>query len=172
MDISGEWKFHWTKTPAEAPTGFERVEYDDSTWSYISVPGNWEVEGYGYPIYTNVNYPHPKNPPYIPHDDNPTGCYRHTFKLPDGWAERHTILHFESGLAAMHIWVNGHEVGYSEGTKTAVEFDITPYICHGIFKIYRIYFMWHYRRTNFVFYNNLFEVIKAYIYPHIAIKIH
>ena len=131
MDISGEWKFHWTKTPAEAPAGFERVEYDDSTWRYISVPGNWEVEGYGYPIYTNVNYPHPKNPPYIPHNDNPTGCYRHTFKLPDGWAERRTILHFKSGLAAMHIWVNGHEVGYSEGTKTAVEFDITPYVTSG-----------------------------------------
>ena len=131
MDISGEWKFHWTATPAEAPEGFEAVGYDDAKWATIPVPGNWEVEGYGYPIYTNVNYPHPKNPPFIPHDDNPTGCYRHTFVLPDGWAERRTILHFESGLAAMHIWVNGQEVGYSEGTKTAVEFDITPYVTEG-----------------------------------------
>ena len=131
MDISGEWKFRWSETPMGAPEGFEAVGYDDAAWSTIAVPGNWEIEGYGYPIYTNVNYPHPKNPPYIPHDDNPTGCYRHTFTLPDGWAERRTILHFESGLAAMYVWVNGKEVGYSEGTKTAVEFDITPYVTAG-----------------------------------------
>jgi beta-galactosidase len=131
MDISGDWKFHWSPTPSEAPCGFEAVEYDDSAWSTIPVPGNWEIEGYGYPIYTNVNYPFPKNPPYIPHDDNPTGCYRHTFQLPDGWESRHTILHFKSGLSAMHVWVNGHEVGYSEGTKTAVEFDITQYVTPG-----------------------------------------
>ena len=87
--------------------------------------------GYGVPIYTNVNYPFPKNPPYIPHDDNPTGCYRHTFNIPESWAGRRTILHFESGLAAMHVWVNGHEVGYSQGTKTAVEFDITEYLLKG-----------------------------------------
>ena len=131
MDISGQWRFHWTATPAEAPEGFEALSYDDTSWATIPVPGNWEVEGYGYPIYTNVNYPHPKNPPYIPHDDNPTGCYRHTFTIPDDWAGRRIILHFESGLAAMHVWLNGQEVGYAEGTKTAVEFDITPYATIG-----------------------------------------
>ena len=97
----------------------------------MPVPGNWEVEGFGVPIYTNVTYPYPMNPPYIPHDDNPTGCYRHTFSLPSEWNGRDVILHFESGLAAMHLWLNGHKVGYSEGTKTAVEFDITPYIKAG-----------------------------------------
>ncbi|MBQ8492796.1 MAG: DUF4981 domain-containing protein [Alistipes sp.] len=125
MDISGEWRFHWTKTPAERPEGFWAVEYDDRAWGSIPVPGNWEVEGYGIPIYTNVTYPHPLNPPYIPHDDNPTGCYRHTFTLPEAWEGRRIILHFESGLAAMHVWLNGENVGYSEGTKCAVEFDIT-----------------------------------------------
>ena len=130
-DISGEWKFSWSKRPAERPEGFWAKEYDDSAWSTISVPGNWEILGYGVPIYTNVNYPFPKNPPFIPHDDNPTGCYRHTFELPKGWAERRTILHFESGLAAMYVWVNGKQVGYSEGTKTAVEFDITDYVTEG-----------------------------------------
>ena len=131
MDICGDWRFMWTATPSEAPDGFEGVVYDDSAWTTIPVPGNWEIEGYGYPIYTNVNYPHPKNPPFIPHDDNPTGCYRHTFTIPDEWAGRRIILHFESGLAAMHVWLNGQEVGYSEGTKTAVEFDITPYATTG-----------------------------------------
>ena len=131
LDISGEWKFCWSATPSERPEGFWAAEYDDSAWSTISVPGNWEILGYGVPIYTNVNYPFPKNPPFIPHDDNPTGCYRHTFEISNAWSERRTILHFESGLAAMYVWVNGHKVGYSEGTKTAVEFDITEYVAEG-----------------------------------------
>ena len=128
MDISGEWRFHWTKTPAERPEGFWAMDYDDNGWGSIPVPGNWEINGYGVPIYTNVIYPHPLNPPYIPHDDNPTGCYRHSFNIPTEWDGRRTILHFESGLAAMHIWLNGERVGYSEGTKCAAEFDITPYV--------------------------------------------
>ena len=128
MDISGEWRFHWTKTPAERPEGFWAMDYDDNGWGSIPVPGNWEINGYGVPIYTNVIYPHPLNPPYIPHDDNPTGCYRHSFNIPTEWDGRRTILHFESGLAAMHIWLNGEKVGYSEGTKCAAEFDITPYV--------------------------------------------
>ena len=131
MDISGEWRFHWSATPAEAPEGFWAVDYDDEAWGTMPVPGNWELNGYGYPIYTNIVYPFPKNPPYIPHDDNPTGCYRHEFNIPAEWDGRRIILHFESGLAAMHIWLNGVKVGYSEGTKTAVEFDITPYVKQG-----------------------------------------
>lgn len=131
MDISGDWKFYWTPTPAEAPEEFESIFYDDSQWGTIPVPGNWEVQGYGMPIYTNVNYPFAKNPPFIPHDDNPTGCYRHRFVIPEAWDNRRVILHFESGLAAMYVWVNGIEVGYSEGTKTAVEFDITGMVQHG-----------------------------------------
>ena len=131
LSLDGEWKFFWTQSPDNAPAEFWAKEYNTNDWGTMPVPGNWEVEGYGYPIYTNVNYPHPKNPPYIPHEDNPTGCYRREFTLPDGWDSRRTILHFESGLAAMHIWVNGEEVGYSEGTKTAVEFDITPYVTKG-----------------------------------------
>ena len=130
-DISGDWKFHWSATPADAPAGFEAVEYDDSEWGVMPVPGNWELNGCGTPIYTNVTYPFPKNPPFIPHYDNPTGCYRHNFDIPEEWEGRRVVLHFESGLAAMYVWVNGVEVGYSEGTKTAVEFDITDMVKMG-----------------------------------------
>ncbi len=130
-DISGAWRFHWSAKPADAPEGFEAADYDDSKWDVISVPGNWEINGYGVPIYTNVTYPFPKNPPYIPHDDNPTGCYRHSFEIPAAWEGRRVVLHFESGLAAMYVWVNGIEVGYSEGTKSAVEFDITDMVKTG-----------------------------------------
>ena len=131
QSIGGEWKFHWTATPEERPEGFWMPEYDDAAWEIMAVPGNWELAGYGLPIYTNVTYPYPLNPPFIPHDDNPTGCYRHSFDIPAEWEGRRVILHFESGLAAMHVWLNGHNVGYSEGTKTAVEFDITDYITRG-----------------------------------------
>ncbi|MBO7263974.1 MAG: DUF4981 domain-containing protein [Alistipes sp.] len=131
MDISGAWKFHWSATPVDAPEGFEAVGYDDSCWGVMPVPGNWELNGYGVPIYTNVTYPFPKNPPYIPHDDNPTGCYRHSFDIPSEWEGRRVVLHFESGLTAMYVWVNGIEVGYAEGTKTAVEFDITDMVRTG-----------------------------------------
>ena len=131
MDISGDWRFSWSPRPADAPEGFEAVEYDDAAWGVMPVPGNWEVNGYGVPIYTNVNYPFPLNPPHIPAEDNPTGCYRHSFELPDAWSGRRVILHFESGLAAMQIWLNGAEVGYSEGTKCAVEFDITDFLTEG-----------------------------------------
>ena len=131
QDISGEWKFSWSTTPEGAPEGFEAVGYDDSAWGTIPVPGNWEINGYGVPIYTNVTYPFPKNPPFIPHDDNPTGCYRHSFDIPKEWDGRRVVLHFESGLAAMYVWVNGIEVGYSEGTKTAVEFDISDMVKSG-----------------------------------------
>ena len=127
-DISSVWKFHWSATPDGAPEGFEAVGYDDSAWGVMPVPGNWEINGYGVPIYTNVTYPFPKNPPFIPHDDNPTGCYRHSFDIPATWEGRRVVLHFESGLAAMYIYVNGIEVGYSEGTKSAVEFDITDMV--------------------------------------------
>ena len=85
LSLNGEWNFRWTAQPDEAPEGFWAEGYDDSAWDKMPVPGNWEIEGYGYPIYTNVNYPHPNNPPYIPHNDNPTGCYRKTFTLPEGW---------------------------------------------------------------------------------------
>ena len=131
-DISGEWKFRWSATPADVPEGFEVVEYDDSAWGVMPVPGNWEINGYGVPIYTNVTYPFPKNPPFIPHDDNPTGCYRHIFDIPAEWEGRRVVLHFESGLAAMYVWVNDIEVGYSEGTKSAVEFDITDMVKVGV----------------------------------------
>lgn len=131
MRIDGDWKFSWSPTPAERPEGFYLPTYDDRTWGVMPVPGNWEINGYGVPIYTNVTYPHPMNPPYIPEDDNPTGCYRHTFDIPAAWCDERVVLHFESGLAAMYVWLNGEKVGYAEGSKTAIEFDITPYVRPG-----------------------------------------
>lgn len=129
--LSGTWKFHWVPKPDDRPMDFYKESYDVSKWADIPVPSNWEMQGYGTPIYTNSNYPFPKNPPYIPHDDNPVGSYRRDFNLPSLWDGRRVFLHFEAGATAMYVWINGQKVGYSQGTKNPAEFDITPYVRSG-----------------------------------------
>ncbi|GHT41377.1 beta-galactosidase [Bacteroidia bacterium] len=131
QSLDGTWKFNWHKRPADKPEGFFKAGYDVSKWDNIKVPGNWELQGFGTPIYSNINYPHPTNPPYIDHSDNPVGCYVRDFDIPKAWDGRRVYLHFESGLAAMYIWVNGEKVGYSQVTKSPAEFDITKYIKQG-----------------------------------------
>lgn len=135
LNLSGKWKFNWVPKPADRPVDFYKNDYDDRLWGEISVPGNWEIQGHGTPIYSNIVYPFPKNPPFISHLDNPVGSYIKEFQLPDTWINRKTFIHFEAGLAAMYIWVNGEKVGYSEGTKNPVEFDITPFVRKGKNKI-------------------------------------
>jgi beta-galactosidase len=129
--LSGKWKFHWVPKPADRPMDFYKENYDVSKWKEIKVPSNWELEGYGIPIYTNIIFPFPLNAPFIPHNDNPVGSYRRDFNVPASWDGRRTYLHFASGAAAMYVWVNGQKVGYSEVTKSPAEFDITKYVHKG-----------------------------------------
>ena len=129
--LDGDWKFRWSPAPDARPAGFFEESFDDAAWGTIPVPGNWEINGFGVPIYTNIDYVFPQNAPWIPHDDNPVGSYRHRFVVPDGWAGRRVFLHFESGATAMYVWVNGRQVGYSQATKVPAEFDITPYLRPG-----------------------------------------
>ena len=131
LTLNGNWKFSWVATPDQRPIEFFKTDFDVSNWKEISVPSNWELKGYGIPIYTNINFPFPKNPPYIPHTDNPVGSYRRDFELPQNWNSRRVFLHFEAGTSAMYIWVNGQKVGYTENTKSPAEFDITSYVKPG-----------------------------------------
>ncbi|HPD87594.1 MAG TPA: glycoside hydrolase family 2 TIM barrel-domain containing protein, partial [Proteiniphilum sp.] len=131
LSLNGTWKFNWVLRPAERPVDFYRDDYDTRHWGEIEVPGNWELQGYGTPIYTNVRYVFPANPPHIPHEDNPVGSYKRTFTLPDSWDGRRVFLHFESSATAMYVWINGEKVGYSQVTKMPAEFDITPYLKKG-----------------------------------------
>ncbi|MDR0810848.1 MAG: DUF4981 domain-containing protein [Paludibacter sp.] len=135
LSLDGVWKFDWHKRPADKPKDFFTLNYDVSKWQNIRVPGNWELQGFGVPIYSNINYPYPKNPPYIDHADNPVGCYVREFNIPENWDGRRVFLHFESGLAAMYIWVNGKFAGYSEVTKSPAEFDISEFVNVGANKI-------------------------------------
>lgn len=131
LSLNGQWKFNWVYKPDERPVDFYKTDYDVSKWDDIKVPGNWELQGYGTPIYTNIKYPFPKNPPFIDHKHNPVGSYRRTFDLPADWNGREVYLHFAAGTSAMYIWVNGQKVGYSQVTKSPAEFNITPYLQKG-----------------------------------------
>jgi beta-galactosidase len=129
--LNGHWKFHWVRKPAERPGDFYRTDFDDSAWDTIPVPSNWELQGYGVPIYLNIPYPFKKNPPRIPHEYNPVGSYRHRFEIPDTWDGRRIVLHLGAVKSAMYLWVNGEKVGYSQGSKTPAEFDLTSYVHTG-----------------------------------------
>ena len=151
LSLNGEWRFRWTKTPDERVRDFYRVDYDDAQWAILSVPANWEVNGYGTPIYVSAGYPFKIDPPYVtrePKKDwttyeerNPTGQYRRTFTLPAGWAPTvsdgspsgngQTFLRFEGVMSAFYVWVNGQRVGYSQGSMEPSEFNVTPYIKKG-----------------------------------------
>ena len=131
LSLNGTWKFNFAKCPADRPADFYKPGYDTSGWDDIAVPSNWEMQGYGTPIYTNITYPFPKDWPNIPHDDNPVGSYKRSFELPEGWDGRHTILHFDGSTAGMYVWVNGHKAGYVQSTKNPAEFDITPFLHPG-----------------------------------------
>ena len=129
--LNGSWKFHLAPCPEEVPDGFQSEDFDVSGWAEISVPGNWQLQGFNdIPIYTNVVYPFPPNPPFVP-KENPTGCYRHSFNVDPSWLERRIILDFESVDSAFYLWVNGEEVGYSQDSRLPAEFDVTPYVRAG-----------------------------------------
>lgn len=131
LSLNGKWKFNWVAKPDDRPVDFYKKSFDASQWKELKVPSNWEIQGYGIPIYTNIIYPHGLHAPYIPHHDNPVGSYRRTFQLPEAWDGRRVYLHFASGTSAMYVWINGQKVGYSEVTKSPAEFDITKYIRKG-----------------------------------------
>ena len=129
--LNGSWKFHLAPCPEEVPDGFQSEDFDVSGWAEISVPGNWQLQGFNdIPIYTNVVYPFPPNPPFVP-KENPTGCYRHSFNVDPSWLERRIILDFESVDSAFYLWVNGQEVGYSQDSRLPAEFDVTSYVGAG-----------------------------------------
>ena len=103
----------------------------NSDWGEIEVPSNWELEGHGIPIYTNIKYVFPNNPPFVGRDYNPVGSYRRFFELPEIWSEKEVYLHFGGVRSAMYIWVNGQFVGYNEGSKTPAEYRITEHLQAG-----------------------------------------
>ena len=132
LSLNGAWKFNWVSKPDERPKEFFNLDYNVNGWDNIDVPSSWQLEGYGQPIYTNVKHPFPDpQPPTPPTDNNPVGSYRRTFIMPDIWDDGQIILHFDGVKSAFFIWINGEKVGYSQGSMTPAEFNITSYLMPG-----------------------------------------
>lgn len=139
--LNGDWRFNWVPHPDQRPRDFFKPDFDDSAWKTFPVPANWELNGYGTPIYVSAGYAFNIDPPRVmgePKSDyttfkerNPVGSYRRTFDLPTDWNGRRTFIHFAGVQSAFYLWVNGERVGYSEGSMEPAEFDLTPYVKPG-----------------------------------------
>ncbi len=134
LSLNGTWKFKWVPAPAEKPADFFKDGYDLSGWIDFPVPANWELHGFGKAfLYDEANSfpPSPPKPPYVPRDDNPVGSYKRVFRVPPAWRGRQIYIHFGGVNSAFYVWINGRSVGYSQDSKTPVEFDVTRYLRAG-----------------------------------------
>jgi beta-galactosidase len=143
QSLNGNWKFNIVKNPTQRPMDFFATSLDDTNWKNIQVPSNWELQGYDIPIYTNITYPFPKNPPFIGGDYNPVGSYRRTFAVSDSWKDKEIILHFGSITGYARVFLNGKEVGMTKASKIAAEFNVTSFLKKGDNLIAVQVFRWH-----------------------------
>ena len=145
ISLDGQWLFHWSRNPKERPADFYKEDYDVSLWDKITVPGNWQTQGYGTPIYININYPFVKNRPSVtskPPKDwtayenrNPVGSYVTFVDVTQDMLRQNLILHFGGVHSAFYLWVNGRQVGYSQNSMSPAEFDVTKFMRVGKNKI-------------------------------------
>ncbi|MHB0756722.1 beta-galactosidase, LacZ type [Polaribacter sp. M15] len=127
QSLNGTWNFYYADSVQARPTEFYKNDFNLGGWDTITVPSNWEMKGFGIPVYTNIKYMFPANPPFIPHNINNNGSYKRSFQIPESWNGKDHYLHFEGVSGAMYVWINGEFVGYNEGSKTAAEFNITKF---------------------------------------------
>ncbi len=135
LSLDGTWKFNWVENADQRPTDFYKADLDDSKWSNIQMPGNWEMLGFGQPEYVNTGFAwrghFDQQPPAVPTKDNHVGSYRRIIDIPENWDDKQVIAHFGSVTSNIYLYVNGKFVGYAEDSKIAAEFDITPYMKKG-----------------------------------------
>ena len=139
--LNGDWKFNWSPDPDSRPVNFYKPDFDISGWDKIPVPSNWQMHGYGVPLYTNTVYPFKKDPPFVMgtppahytnfNARNPVGSYRRTFQIPGSWDDNDISIIFDGVDSAFYLWVNGKKVGYSQDSRTVAEFNITDYLQDG-----------------------------------------
>ncbi len=140
LSLNGDWKFSWVPEPSQRAAGFYEMEFDDRNWVNFPVPANWELNGYGTPIYISAGYPFKIDPPRVTsapdaryttyNERNPVGQYRQWFTMPAGWSEQ-VFIRFDGVTSAFYVWINGQKAGYSEGSTEAAEFNITSFLKEG-----------------------------------------
>ena len=135
LSLNGYWKFCWVRNAQDRPTDFFRLDFNDNSWSDMPVPGMWELNGYGDPVYVNTGYAwrnqFKNNPPYVPEENNHVGSYRKEVIIPQDWKSKDIFIHFGSVVSNIYLWVNGHYVGYSEDSRLEAEFNLTKYLKPG-----------------------------------------
>ncbi|MDE6340795.1 MAG: DUF4981 domain-containing protein [Muribaculaceae bacterium] len=135
LSLNGDWKFNWVNDASSRPTDFWKKDFNDKGWATIKVPGVWELNGYGDPLYTNMPYAWDRffrnDPPNVPDSENHVGTYRREIFIPASWKGKDIFAHFGSVTSNIYLWVNGKYVGYSEDSKLEAEFDLTPYLVPG-----------------------------------------
>lgn len=125
LSLNGQWSFHHSPDPEARPVGFEKPDYDVSSWGKVAVPGILQAEGQGTPVFIGSGYPFPRNQPWIDHKLNEVGSYRREVVVPAHFAGRRLLLTVGAAGAAYYLFVNGERVGYSEDSKLPAEFDVT-----------------------------------------------
>lgn len=128
MSLDGTWKFKIVKNPEERPKDFFKAGYHVSSWKDIRVPANWQTEGFDSYIFTDVEYPIPVDPPYVPKELNPVGSYKREFTLPSAWKGKNVFIRLGAVNSFFYLWVNGRYIGFSKDSKTPAEFDITKHL--------------------------------------------
>ena len=184
VSLNGKWKFHWVGNPSERPEDFYMEDFDASGWDEVAVPGNWQMQGYGIPIYTNWTYPFKKDYPYVmgePPADyfsyenrNPVGSYITSFEVTPQMKDKVLYLHFEGVKSAMYLWVNGHKVGYSENSMSPAEFDITDYVKPGSNKLAVEVYRWsdssYIEDQDMWRFSGIFRPVELWVRPQTNIR--
>ena len=176
--LNGEWKFYY-QMGTELPENFAEKQLDDTKWNTITVPSVWQLEGYGKPYYYSSSYPQAintkkKHIPQISHELQEYGIYRRTFTVPEHFKEQEIFLHFGAVKAALEVYVNGKYVGYSQGSMTPHEFDITDYIENGENEVTAV--VWRYSDGTYLedqdmwFFGGIYREVYLYAEPKVTIR--
>ncbi len=172
QSLDGEWDFHWAPKPADRPVGFESPDFTPVDWQPISVPGHWELQGYGVPIYAPFHMPpslRKLNLPNIDPEDNPVGSYRHAFTVSEQWQNHEIYLRFEGVCSAYYVWLNGEFVGYAQDSMLPSEFYISPFLKQGqnllAVQVYRFSDGSYLENQDMWFLSGIFRSVKILAFP-------
>ena len=175
--LDGDWKFSLAPTPEDVPFNFEAEDFADVDWDTIKVPSNFQTEGYGYPVYTNIPYPWagPWTPPQVPDDVNWTGLYRREFNVDsnDVARDKKVVLHFDGVESCYYVYVNGQEIGMGKDARTFCEFDVSKAVRPGkniiAVKVYRWSDGSYLEDQDFFRLSGIFRSVYYYVQPAVAV---
>lgn len=184
VPLNGRWKFYWSPDPQSRPSDFYKNNFDVSGWDNISVPGTWQLQGYGKPIYTNWTYPFKKDQPKVTGEPpkhffsyenrNPVGAYVTTFDVSEDMKDTQLYLHFEGVKSAMYVWINGEKVGYSQNSMAPAEFDITGYVNEGQNRLAVEVYRWsdgsYLEDQDMWRFSGIYRSVELWVRPKIHIK--